>query len=148
MRFYLFDAITGFTPNETVSGIKNITSQEEFLVEHYDRFPVTPSTILIESLAQLGGWGVTVSTDYNFLAVMVMIRGVNACGDAVPGDQVVLEVKIEDINEYGARISGSAYIRGRQVLSIDSLTYVLYKVPEDEKELLRESYLKLMPKQS
>ncbi len=147
MRFYLFDSITGFTPKESVSGIKNITSQEEFLIEHFDRFPVTPSTILIESIAQLGGWGITVSTDYQYLAVMVMIRGFEVYGDAVPGDQVLLDVKIQGINEYGAKISGYAYVQDRKVVSIAGLTYVLYKVPENEKEKLRESYLKLMPKQ-
>ena len=143
MRFYLFDRVTEFVPGEGSTGIKNISSEEDFLIAHYDRFPVMPSPLIVEALAQLGGWTITTSNDYQHLAVMVMIKDIEITGNAVPGDQLVLKVKIENINEYGATISAKANIRENTVLKIGSLTYVLYELPAKDHEQVKEKYTKL-----
>ncbi len=142
MRFLLFDKVTDFVPGESATGVKNISSQEEFLIDHYDRRPLMPSPLIIESIAQLGGWAVTVSSAYRYLAVMVMIKDLEVSGDAEPGDQVALKVRLENMNEYGANISAEARVGDRTVLTIGSLTYGLYEIPEADKDEIREKYNK------
>ena len=142
MRFYLFDRVIEFVPGESSVGIKNISSQEDFLIDHYDRFPVMPSPLIVEALAQLGGWTITTSNDYKYLALMVMIKDIEILGNAVPGDQLVLEVKLENINEYGATISAEAKVNDTAVLKIGSLTYVLYELPEKDREDVEIKYKK------
>jgi len=143
MRFYLFDRVIDFIPGKSSIGIKNISSEEDFLIEHYDRFPVMPSPLIMEALAQLGGWTITTSNDYKHLAVMVMIKDIEITGNAVPGDQLVLKVKIEHINEFGATISAEAKINDAPVLKIGSLTYVLYELPAKDREKVKGKYTKL-----
>ena len=143
MRFYFFDRVINFVPGKEATGIKNLSSQEEFLIDHYDRFPVMPAPLIVESISQLGGWAVTVSSDYKYLAIMVMVKDLEVNGDAVPGDQIVLNVRIENINEYGTSISGNAKVNGNSILKIGSLTYVLYEIPEEDREEVREIYTKL-----
>jgi len=143
MRFYFFDRVINFVPGKEATGIKNLSSQEEFLIDHYDRFPVMPAPLIVESISQLGGWAVTVSSDYKYLAIMVMVKDLEVNGDAVPGDQIVLNVRIENINEYGTSISGNAKVNGNSILKIGSLTYVLYEIPEEDREEVRERYTKL-----
>ena len=144
MRFYFFDRIINFVPGKEATGIKNLSSQEEFLIDHYDRFPVMPAPLIVESIAQLGNWIVMLSIEYKCLAVMVMVKDLEVNGDAVPGDQIVLSVRIENINEYGASISGDAKVNGNTILEIGSLTYVLHEIPEEEREQVRERYTKLI----
>jgi 3-hydroxyacyl-[acyl-carrier-protein] dehydratase len=140
MRFYLFDRITEFVPGRRAGGIKNISAQEEFLRHHYDRQPVMPAPLIVESIAQLGGWAITVSSGYSCLAVMVMIKGLRVAGDAHPGDQLILDVTLNAINEYGAGISGHAHVDGRHIVSIDTLTYVLHGLSGSEQEEVRTRY--------
>ncbi len=142
MRFYLFDRVIDFIPGVSSIGIKNISSEEDFLIDHYDRLPVMPSPLIVEALAQLGGWTITTSNDYKHLAVMVMIKDIEITGNAVPGDQLILKVKLENINEFGATISAEAEVNESTVLKIGSLTYVLYELPAKDREEVEIKYKK------
>ncbi|MCP4714002.1 MAG: beta-hydroxyacyl-ACP dehydratase, partial [Deltaproteobacteria bacterium] len=75
MRFFLFDRVLEYKAGESSCGIKNVSIQEEFLIDHYERQPLMPSPLIVEALAQLGGWTVTTSGEHRYLAVMVRIKG-------------------------------------------------------------------------
>jgi 3-hydroxyacyl-[acyl-carrier-protein] dehydratase len=140
MRFFLFDRVIDSVPGRHATGVKNVSAGEDFLIDHYARRPVMPVPLIIESLAQLGGWAVTVATDYAFLAVMVMVKDIAADGAAGPGDQIVLRVSIDTINEYGAVIAGTAQVSGKEILRVGGITYVLYAVPEQDRASVRQRY--------
>ena len=142
MRFYLFDGVTAFASGVHARGVKNVGRHEEFLVKHYDRDPQMPAPLIIESLAQLGGWMITTSSDYAHLAIMVMIKGVQVSGTAGPGDQVQLDVELINLNEYGAAIQACALIDQQEIVRA-SITYALYQVPENERDDLRQRYQQL-----
>jgi 3-hydroxymyristoyl/3-hydroxydecanoyl-(acyl carrier protein) dehydratase len=140
MRFYLFDCVTGFSPGAEASGIKNVSSQEDFLINHFDRSPVMPAPLIAESLAQLGGWAITVSSGYRHLAVMVRLNSLAVTADARPGDQIHLHVSIDAVNEYGARVVGTASVRGAEILKVGTITYVLYEIPEQDRTQVKYKY--------
>ncbi|MEI6127036.1 MAG: hypothetical protein WCQ99_10850, partial [Pseudomonadota bacterium] len=121
-----------------------VSSQEEFLIDHYERLPVMPLPLIVEALAQLGGWTITVSSEYRYLAIMVMVKDVEASGLARPGDQIELQVAIENINEYGATISSAALVEGKPIVNVGSLTYVLYEIPEPDRQAVKKKYTKLI----
>ena len=145
MRFFLFDRIISSIPGKEATGIKNVAAQEEFLIGHYPRRPVMPAPLIIESLAQLGGWAVTVATQYASLALMVKVNDLRVYGSAVPGDQILLHVVLQNINDFGAVISGTAQVAGTEILTVGSITYVLYTVPAEERESLRQRYISAAP---
>ena len=140
MRFCLFDKVLTFVPGQEATGVKNVSSQEDFLIGHYELLPEMPEPLIVESLAQLGGWAITVSSEYKYFAVMVMIKDFEVKRPAKPGDQIVLQVKIESLNDYGATISGKAAIDGSPVVTIGSITYVLYPIPDSKKQETKQKY--------
>jgi len=142
MRFFLFDKVTAFLPGREATGIKNVSAQEDFLIEHFSRKPFMPAPLILESLAQLGGWVVTVSTEYASLALMVMVKDLRVMGTAVPGDRITLKVVLQTLNDYGAQVSGSAWVNGSEILSVGTITYVLYAVPPEERDSLRQRYIR------
>jgi len=73
LRFLFFDLIEEFSKGKGATGIKNISSGEEFFVKHYSRSPVFPEPLIIEALAQVGGWAISTSLNYRYIAIMVMI---------------------------------------------------------------------------
>jgi 3-hydroxyacyl-[acyl-carrier-protein] dehydratase len=140
MRFYLFDKVVSFIPESEASGIKNVSAQEEFFIDHYQHLPEMPEPLIAESLAQLGGWAITVSSDYKYFAIMVMIKNFEIKGSAKPGDQIVLSIKIENFNDYGATISGKAEVDGSPIVTIGNITYVLYPIPESKIDEVKARY--------
>jgi 3-hydroxymyristoyl/3-hydroxydecanoyl-(acyl carrier protein) dehydratase len=102
-----------------------------------------PEPLIIESLAQLGGWAITVSSDYKYFAVMVMIKNVTFSGSATPGDQLHLHVTIQNVSDIGAQISGKAEIDGTPIVEIETLTYVLYPIPEQQQAEVKTRYTRL-----
>ena len=89
MRFYLIDKVIHFEPGKIGVGIKNVTLAEEFFVKHYDRAPLMPEPLIIEAMAQMGGWTIAVSAHYCFVPIPLIdlhqtVSGVVEC--FIPGD--------------------------------------------------------------
>ena len=135
MRFILFDKITHFEPGKSGRGIKNITVSEDFFKKHYDRTPLMPESLIIEALAQIGGWTVSASTDFQYSAIMVRLDNVRFYGPVRPGDQMILTVNLLSLNEYGSLIEGKAEVNGRVVAQIGRLSYAR---PEETPRLLND----------
>jgi 3-hydroxyacyl-[acyl-carrier-protein] dehydratase len=53
MHFCLVDAVLERTPDRVVT-IKNVSSAEEYLQDHFPGFPVLPGVMMLESLVQAG----------------------------------------------------------------------------------------------
>ena len=141
MRFYLIDKVTHFEAGKSGAGIKNVTLAEEFFIKHYDRTPLMPEPLIIEALAQMGGWTIAVSTRYRYVAIMVRIDKVKFYKYVRPGDQLVLKTTILSISENGSLIEGKAEVDGEVVASVERLMYGNYEVPDHLKDFIKRGYI-------
>lgn len=55
MRFHLIDRIEEVRYNDSITAIKCVTLSDDVFDEHFPGHPVFPGSLIIESLAQLGG---------------------------------------------------------------------------------------------
>ena len=53
--FLLVDKLVDIIPNESATGIKNVTFNENFFQGHFDSRSVMPGALIIESMAQSAG---------------------------------------------------------------------------------------------
>jgi len=141
MRFYLIDKVIHFEAGKRGVGIKNVTLSEEFFIKHYDRTPLMPEPLIIEALAQIGGWIIAVSTHYRYVAIMLRIDNVRFYRYVRPGDQLVLQATILSISENGSLIEGRAEVNGEVVASIGRLMYGNYQVPDHLKVFIKKGYI-------
>lgn len=141
MRFILFDKIVSFEKAVGGVGIKNVTIGEEFFIKHYDRSPIMPEPLLIETVAQVGGWIIAVSCDYKYSAVLAKVSKARFHKTVRPGDQLSIEIKIIDFGDYGASVNGVIKVDRDVVAEVEKLMYVHHETPDNLKKEFIDSYV-------
>lgn len=64
MRFTLIDRIEACVPGQSLRGGKNLALGEEYLADHFPRFPVMPGVLMLETLVEAAAWLWRVTSDY------------------------------------------------------------------------------------
>ena len=72
MRFSLVDRITELSEGKHITAIKVLTLAEEYLADHFPRFPVMPGVMMLEAMYQASAWLIRKSED--FAHTMVVLR--------------------------------------------------------------------------
>ncbi len=112
--FLLVDKIIDFQMDEHAVGIKNVTVNEQFFQGHFPGKPIMPGVLIIEALAQAGGVLMLNGTDNtgNKLVFFMAINNVKFRKPVVPGDQLILDVKMVSRRSKVIQIRGQALVDG------------------------------------
>ena len=119
MRFILTDRILEFKKGESMIAVKNVSLSEAFLVNQVSHGIIMPYTFIIEAVAQAAGWLITASLDFKKRALLVALGTVKFNGAVRPGDQLILEVEIESLQEEAGMITGRAKVESEVVAEVD-----------------------------
>ncbi len=109
--FLLVDRIIELEPGVKVTGIKNVTINEEFFQGHFPGQPIMPGVLMIEALAQVAGLLAFRSGGATGKAVYFLsIEKAKFRKPVVPGDQLRLEVTILQHRGNVWKFSGNAFV--------------------------------------
>lgn len=96
MRFSQVDRITELTPGESISAVRGLTLVEEYLKDHFPRFPVMPGVLMVEALFQTSMWLVRVTNDFQHSVVALRkTNNMKFSGFVQPGDQLKLSAQLK-----------------------------------------------------
>ncbi len=123
MRFLYYDRIDSIEPNRSIKGIKTFTLSEEFLRGHFTKQPLVPGVIYIEAMAQLLGWLIIYSNNFNLSSVMTLVEDVSLSSNLRPGFKA--EIQGEIINTSKRDTLGKAWIisEGREIARMNRIIY-------------------------
>lgn len=100
MKYRQLDQITSLVPGKSLTARRTLRADEEYLMDHFPRFPVMPGVMMLESLHQAAIWLVRSGDD--FRTPLVLLREVRSVkfGDFLsPGE--TLDIVAETIKEEG-----------------------------------------------
>ncbi len=104
MRFSLIDRIVELEPGRRIVAVKALTLAEEYLKDHFPKFPVMPGVMMLEALHQASAWLVRKSEDFAHSVVLLKeAKNVKYSDFVEPGQ--VLKVTSEIIKEDGSLVS-------------------------------------------
>jgi 3-hydroxyacyl-[acyl-carrier-protein] dehydratase len=115
MRFTQLDRIIELEPQRRVVAIKSLSLAEEYLADHFPRFPVMPGVLMLEALYQASAWLILMSED--FVPTMVVLkeaRNVKYAGFVEPGRVLTVQAEIQKQDEQTTSLKASASLDGEK----------------------------------
>jgi 3-hydroxyacyl-[acyl-carrier-protein] dehydratase len=94
-----------------IIGYKKFGPDEFFFKGHFPEYPVVPGVILVESMAQCGGAGVSMSGLLkDALFFLATVDKVKLRNQVRPGDEVKMVVQNIRVSKIAIKQSGKAYV--------------------------------------
>jgi 3-hydroxyacyl-[acyl-carrier-protein] dehydratase len=118
--FLLIDKIVDVVAGESITAVKNVTINEPYFTGHFPGNPVMPGVLIIEAMAQAGGVlsHVTAgSIEPKPLYYLVAVDEARFRKPVVPGDQLVITVRVDRVIRGMWRYDCSASVDGGVVVS-------------------------------
>ena len=104
----LVDRVVEYQEGERIVAIKNVTFNEPFFQGHFSGAPIMPGVLIIESMAQAGGFLVFKSLpDRESKLVFLMGRFRRPVR---PGDQLRLEMVVIRVRGRAGKLRGQAFV--------------------------------------
>ena len=113
--FLLVDKIVDLKPGESAIGLKNVTINEPFFQGHFPGQPIMPGVLVVEAMAQVAGVMAFRSGMEGKSVYFMSIDNVKFRRPIVPGDQVMMEIKVLKQRGNVWRFSGNATVDGKLV---------------------------------
>lgn len=125
--FLFVDDILEVQTNERVIGIKNISFNEPWATGHFPNDPVFPGVLLVETMAQIGGFVFyDEGSEDNLAAYLSRIESAKFLKKVYPGQTVVVEGKCISTFSNIAKVKCIARVKGEKVAET-SVTYFFRK---------------------
>ena len=123
--FLLVDRVLECAPGETLTAIKNVTVNEPFFQGHFPQKAIMPGVLIIEALAQatglLGFRTMSETPRDDLLYMLVGVDNVRFKRQVIPGDQLLLSVKLEKRTRSIWKFTCEATVDGQLVTSASML---------------------------
>jgi 3-hydroxyacyl-[acyl-carrier-protein] dehydratase len=128
--FLLVDRVLELEPGRILA-LKNVTFNEPHFTGHFPGVPVMPGVLVVEAMAQAGG--VMMLNDFpDRHEKLIYFTGIDNCRfrrPVVPGDQLLLEVKVVKRRQRFAVLRGVARV-GDEVAAEADLSSALVDRPK------------------
>ena len=95
LKYNQLDAIVSLEPGRSIVARRTLRADEEYLNDHFPRFPVMPGVMMLEALLQAAVWMIRVGDDFSAPLVSLReVRGVKFGAFLAPGQTLEIEARV------------------------------------------------------
>ena len=131
--FLLVDRILEIELGKRVVGLKNVTINEPFFAGHYPGHPIMPGVLILEAMAQVGGFLLMRSLNLRAVNKVLYFTGIDRARfrrPVVPGDQIRFEVDLIQRRRHVCRMKGVALVDGKTAAEAEMNAVAVDRDPE------------------
>ena len=111
MRFTLLDRVVAIEPGKSITAIKTLTLSEEYLADHFPRFPVMPGVLMLEAMTQAAAWTIRLGEDFAHSIVVLRSAKNVKYGDFVePGRVLTVTAEVRSQDETTTKVKASGTV--------------------------------------
>jgi len=115
MRWFWVDRFVEFQSGSYAKSIKNVTLAEEHLHDHQPGFPIMPSSLILEGLAQTGGILLGEHQKFAKMVILAKVPRMTFHSWAIPGDTLTYSAKLANSRDEGGTVEVTAHIGDRLI---------------------------------
>lgn len=119
MSFLFVDQIMTLESGSHITGLKTIREEEVYLSRDEKGRRVFPSALVGETLGQLAAWNVMQHCDFSLRPVAGVAAKATLFRPAFVGDTLLLEARIESLDERAVLYHATASVLGEPIVQID-----------------------------
>lgn len=119
MRWIWIDKFLEFEPLKRAVAVKNVSLAEEHLHDHWEAYPIMPTSLMIEGMAQTAGILVGQARNFQEKVILAKIAKAEVRELVCPGDQLQYVAEIETITPEAAATKGTVMRDGVAIGQID-----------------------------
>lgn len=128
MYFSLIDKIVELKPGESIVATKSLAMSEEYLRDHFPKFPVMPGVLMIEAMTQASAWLARKTENFaHSMVVLKSVKNVKFGQFLQPSQTLVISSKILSDGENETTFKAQGSIEG-QVRIRAQLTLAKYNL--------------------
>jgi len=95
MRFHLIDRIDGWEAGKSLRAAKFLALGEEYLADHFPRFPVMPGVLMLQAAVEAASWLWRATTDFRHPVVVLRdVKNVKYGAFMQPGRRMDVAVEL------------------------------------------------------
>ncbi len=119
MRWIWIDRFELFEPGVRAVAIKNVSLAEDHIHDHFPGFPIMPTCLMVEGMAQTAG--ILVGEARNFEEKVILAKVKRAVFHSIvqPGETIRHDARIEQLTESAATTSGRITVGDELVGEVD-----------------------------
>lgn len=118
MRFSQLDRILELEPGKTIKAVKCLSLSEEYLKDHFPRFPVMPGVLMLESMFQASMWLVMATDRFQHSSVILKEgKSLKYQGFVQPGDSLVVNCEIKSVDGSHTNLKVAGEVNGKKATS-------------------------------
>jgi 3-hydroxyacyl-[acyl-carrier-protein] dehydratase len=107
MRFHLLDTVQSCEPGKTLKASKFLAMGEEYLADHFQKFPVMPGVLMLQALVEAGSWLWRQTTGYQHAVIVLSgVRNVKYGTFMQPGRRMDVQVDLQKVDGNTATFKG------------------------------------------
>ncbi|MDO5579839.1 MAG: 3-hydroxyacyl-ACP dehydratase FabZ family protein [Planctomycetia bacterium] len=114
MKFSLIDKIISVEPGKSIIATKSLTMAEEYLKDHFPKFPVMPGVLMIEAMTQASAWLLRISDQFKYsIVILKEARNVKFGKFLQPGQTLQVSAVITKESEHEVVLKTEGTIDGQ-----------------------------------
>jgi 3-hydroxyacyl-[acyl-carrier-protein] dehydratase len=114
MRFTFVDRVLEIEPGVKITTVKCLSMAEEYLADHFPRFPVMPGVLMLESMTEAGAWLTRITEDFaHSIITLKEARNVRFADFVQPGNVLTVRAELLDFDGTDIRLKAQAMIGDR-----------------------------------
>jgi 3-hydroxyacyl-[acyl-carrier-protein] dehydratase len=145
MRFTFVDRILELQPGVSITTAKCLSMGEDYLADHFPRFPVMPGVLMLEAMIEAGAWLVRSTEDFAHSIVTVTLkkaRNVRYSDFVLPGRVLVITAEVLSLDPREAQLKTQGAVDGKEAVE-GRLVLERYNLADTRPELAAtDEYLK------
>lgn len=143
MRFSLIDRIDQLEKGAHISAIKNVSLSEEYLADHFPRFPVLPGVLMLEAMTQASAWLIRATEDFaHSVVVLKESRNVKYADFVGPGRSLTVTAEVVLHGERETKLKTCGSVNGVQSVSARLVLERYNLVEADPEKAATDHYIK------